>query len=51
MASHHITIAKASFAAGLLRPGVTVVNRDSIAEFHQLLETCMSACVPYNIQV
>ena len=51
MASHHITIAKASLAAGLLRPDVTVINRDSIAEFHKLLEAAISACSSSNIQV
>lgn len=51
MASHHLTIAKASLAAGLLRPDVTIVNRDTIAEFHKLIETVISTCSASSIQV
>jgi len=50
MASHRVTIAKASLAAGFLRPDVTVVNRDGITVFHTLLETAISACSSSNIE-
>jgi len=51
MASPHIAIAKASLAAALFRADVTAVNRDSIAEFHKLLDNTLSACSASNIQV
>lgn len=51
MTSHHLTIAKATFAASLLRPDVTKVNRDELPHFHHLLETAMLKCTPSNIQV
>jgi hypothetical protein len=51
MASPRIAIAKASLAAALFRPDVTAVNRDSIAEFHKLLDSSLSACSASNIQV
>jgi hypothetical protein len=51
MASPHIAIAKASLAAALFRADVTVINRDSIAELHRLLENLLSGCSAANIQV
>jgi hypothetical protein len=51
MASHQIAIAKASFAAGLLRPDPTSVSRDDIATFHALLSSVVTECSPTNIQV
>ena len=51
MSSHHITIAKATFAAGLLRPDVTIIHREGTAHFHGLLESAISKCSPSNIQV
>ena len=51
MTSHHLTIAKATFAASLLRPDVTKVNRDELPHFHNLLETTVLECTPSNIQV
>jgi hypothetical protein len=51
MASPHIAIAKASLAAALFRADVTVLNRDSIAEFHKLLENSISVCSASNVQV
>jgi hypothetical protein len=51
MASPHIAIAKASFAAALFRADVTPVNRENIAEFHKLLDNSLSACSASNIQV
>jgi hypothetical protein len=51
MASPHVAIAKASLAAALFRADVTVINRDSIAELHRLLENLISACSAANVQV
>jgi hypothetical protein len=51
MNSHHLTIAKATFAASLLRPGSTTARKDELPEFHQLLEKAMLKCSPSNVQV
>jgi len=51
MVSPHIAIAKASLAAALFRADITVINRDSIAELHRLLENLLSGCSAANIQV
>ena len=51
MTTHHLTVAKATFAASLLRPDVTKVNRDEVPHFHALLEAVMLKCTPSNIQV
>ena len=51
MASHHLTIAKATFAASLLRPDVTKLNRDEVPQFHALLEAATLQCSPSNVQV
>jgi hypothetical protein len=51
MASHHLTIAKATFAASLLRPDVTKVDRNEVPHFHTLLHAAMLECSPANIQV
>jgi hypothetical protein len=51
MSAHHLTIAKASFAAGLLRPDITKVGREDLTAFHALLEAAISACTPANVQV
>ncbi|CUS07481.1 unnamed protein product [Tuber aestivum] len=48
--SHQVTIARASLAAGLLRPDPTAVSRDEISSFHALLEQALSKCSPSNIQ-
>ncbi|KAL9114696.1 MAG: hypothetical protein Q9227_001374 [Pyrenula ochraceoflavens] len=50
MASHQYAIAKASFAAGLLRPDFSAITRDEIANFHQSLDAALSRCTPQNIQ-
>ncbi|XMA09696.1 hypothetical protein WAI453_002487 [Rhynchosporium graminicola] len=50
MSSHQLAIAKASFSAGLLRPDPTSVSRDSIADFHSLLNTVIVQCSPKNVQ-
>jgi hypothetical protein len=49
--SHHLTIAKATFAASLLRPDITKVNRDDVPQFHQSLDEVVLKCTPYNVQV
>jgi hypothetical protein len=46
-----LTVAKATFAASLLRPDVTKVTRDEVPQFQSLLEAAMSKCSPSNIQV
>lgn len=51
MASHLLTIEKAKFSAGLLKPDVTIVNRDQITGFLELLDKTISRCSPSNIQV
>lgn len=51
MAAHQHAIAKASFAAGLLRPDVTTLVRDEIARFHEYLDTAVQHCSAKNIQV
>ncbi|KAI9837949.1 MAG: hypothetical protein M1838_004701 [Thelocarpon superellum] len=48
--SHQIAIAKASFAATLLRPDLISVSRDEIAQFHTLLDKALTQCSPTNIQ-
>ncbi|MCJ1475857.1 hypothetical protein MMC13_004521 [Lambiella insularis] len=50
MASHTLAIAKASLAAGLMRPDPIPVSRDHIAHFHELLDTALAKCSPGNIQ-
>lgn len=49
--SHHLTIAKATFAASLLRPDVSKVKRDDLPQFHQKLEEVVLKCTPSTIQV
>lgn len=51
MSAHHLAIAKASFAAGLLRPDITKIGREDLTTFHTLLEAAINACTPRNIQV
>ncbi|KAL4918503.1 hypothetical protein BDW62DRAFT_181561 [Aspergillus aurantiobrunneus] len=50
MASHQVAIAKASLAAGLLRPDPTSVSRDEITSLHSFLDRALSHCSPANIQ-
>ncbi|KAJ5908557.1 hypothetical protein N7495_001239 [Penicillium taxi] len=50
MASHQLTIAKASFSAGLLHPDPTSVTRDEISSFHTSLDRVLCHCTPANIQ-
>ncbi|KAL2846117.1 hypothetical protein BJY01DRAFT_213664 [Aspergillus pseudoustus] len=50
MASHQVAIAKASLAAGLLRPDPTSVSRDEITALHNYLDRALSHCSPANIQ-
>jgi len=51
MAAHHATIAKASFAASLLRPDVTKITRDDLPQFHSVFEAAVARCSRQNIQV
>ncbi|KAL4952143.1 hypothetical protein BDW69DRAFT_200952 [Aspergillus filifer] len=50
MASHQVAIAKASLAAGLLRPDPTSVPRDDINALHTSLERALAHCSASNIQ-
>ncbi|KAL3445860.1 hypothetical protein BJX65DRAFT_138806 [Aspergillus insuetus] len=50
MASHQVAIAKASLAAGLLRPDPTSVSRNEITTLHNYLDRALSHCSPANIQ-
>ncbi|MCJ1434349.1 hypothetical protein MMC27_003717 [Xylographa pallens] len=45
-----MAIAKASLAAGLMRPDPSSVPRDQITHFHELLEEALTQCSPTNIQ-
>jgi hypothetical protein len=51
MASHQLTIDKAKFSAGLLKPDITAITRDQITSFLRLLDSAVSWCSPANIQV
>lgn len=53
MASHQLAIAKATFAASLLRPDSTFksVARDQVSQFHTLIDAAIVQCSPANIQV
>ncbi|MCJ1471269.1 hypothetical protein MMC07_009917 [Pseudocyphellaria aurata] len=52
MATHSLAIAKASLAAGLMRPDPTsVVPHTEISQLHTLLETLLRRCSPGNIQL
>lgn len=51
MASHQVAIAKASLAAGLLRPDPTSVARDEITALHTSLDRALAHCSRANIQV
>ncbi|KAL8804193.1 MAG: hypothetical protein Q9182_002735 [Xanthomendoza sp. 2 TL-2023] len=51
MASHSLAIAKASLAAGLMRPDPKPVAKTDIAEFHRLLDALLAQCTAANIQL
>ena len=51
MASHSLAIAKASLAAGMIRPDPISIPRTEIAHFHELLEAVLRQCSSTNIQV
>lgn len=51
MASHQFAVAKATFAAGLLRPDPVSVSREEIARFHELLASAVKQCSAPNVQV
>ncbi|OCT52610.1 hypothetical protein CLCR_10047 [Cladophialophora carrionii] len=44
----HISIAKASFSASLLRPDVTKVSRDDLLVFHDAFEAMLTKCSSHN---
>ncbi|RMZ90062.1 hypothetical protein DV736_g2709, partial [Chaetothyriales sp. CBS 134916] len=50
MTNHHLIVAKATFAASLLRPDVTKIDRSELPHFHFLLETATIRCSSSNIQ-
>ncbi|KAL8827786.1 MAG: hypothetical protein Q9191_002975 [Dirinaria sp. TL-2023a] len=50
MAAHSLAIAKASLAAGMLRPDPVPVSRNEVANFHTLLESVCMRCTPANVQ-
>ncbi|KAL8783212.1 MAG: hypothetical protein Q9213_004776 [Squamulea squamosa] len=51
MASHSLAIAKASLAAGLMRPDLTAASKTDIAQFHRLLDALLLQCSATNIQL
>jgi hypothetical protein len=51
MAGHEVAVAKATFAASLLRPDVTNVSRDEIPRIHTLIENVMHNGSTTTIQV
>ncbi|KAK5058788.1 hypothetical protein LTR84_011052 [Exophiala bonariae] len=50
MAAHHLSLAKATFAASLLRPDITKVSRDDITHFQTIFDQTLHKCTPKNIQ-
>ncbi|KAL8772758.1 MAG: hypothetical protein Q9209_002103 [Squamulea sp. 1 TL-2023] len=51
MASHSLAIAKASLAAGLMRPDLSAASKTDIAQFHRLLDALILQCSTTNIQL
>lgn len=51
MAAHSLAIAKASLAAGMMRPDPVPVLRTEVSRFHTLLESLCTRCTPANVQV
>lgn len=51
MASHQLTIERAKFSAGLLKPDITTISRDQVTVFLELFDNAVSRCSPSNIQV
>ena len=51
MTAHSLAIAKASLAAGMMRPDPTPVTRAEVAQLHDLLEAALSQCTAASIQV
>jgi hypothetical protein len=51
MAAHHLSLAKAAFAAALLRPDFTKISRDDLNQFHTAFEAALARCSRHNIQV
>ncbi|MCJ1441063.1 MAG: hypothetical protein MMC23_001549 [Stictis urceolatum] len=50
MAAHTVAIAKASLAAGFMRPDPRSISREQISHFHSLLDSTLARCSPANIQ-
>ncbi|KAL8923065.1 MAG: hypothetical protein Q9172_003311 [Xanthocarpia lactea] len=51
MASHSLAIAKASLAAGLMRPDPSAASKTDIVEFHRLLDALLLQCSTTNVQL
>ncbi len=51
MTSHSVAIAKASLAAGMIRPDPISISKPEIARFHTLFEAVLERCSSANIQV
>ena len=51
MAAHNLAIAKASLAAGLMRPDPLPVAKEELKKFHDFLDAVLEKCSPNNIQV
>lgn len=50
MAAHSLAIAKASLAAGMMRPDPVPLSRTEVSNFHTLLESVCTRCTPDNVQ-
>ena len=51
MAIPSLAIAKASLAASFLRPDPSVILREQVASFHNLIELTLQQCSPINVEV
>ena len=51
MASHSLAIAKASLAAGLIRPDPIAIPKSEVTHFYVTLEAMLRQCSTKNIQV
>ena len=51
MASHSLALAKASLAAGMMRPDPISIPRAETARFHDSLEALLKQCSAFNVQV
>lgn len=51
MTAHSLAIAKASLAAGMMRPDPAPVTRAEVGQLHETLEASLSRCTAANIEV